>query len=816
MIGNILLTLALLASVFTVIMYFLTYKGYGNTLKLARIGYHSMAISVIAASAMLMNAILTHQYQYKYVFNYSNGDLPTGLLMSTFYAGQEGSFLLWILFSAIVGLILLEYTSKRDDLEPRVMMIFSLAIGFLLMMIAPGLKSPFTFIWTEPQYIEAAKFSTLYIQVAASGQLINAVPFLQNFLFTDPGTNQSLIQVNQDLVAALNANGISFSNFLIQGKGLNPLLQNFWMQIHPPMLFIGFSMSTVPFAFAFAALLKNEYKDWVKQSLPWVLSGMMILGLAIMLGGYWAYGVLGWGGYWGWDPVENSSLVPWIIGVASIHTLLVQKKTQDTGGAGRYVKTNLILAIMTYVLVIYSTFLTRSGILGDASVHSFVDPGMMVYLFLVMFISTFTILGFGAIAFRWKYLEKTFTSEDHIMSRELALFTGSVALIASAIIILAGTSAPIFGSSVDLSFYNELNLPIAIIIGLLNGFSLILKWKSNDNKDILKNSKLSLGISLIATIAIVLLGSVYNIMLILLTFSSAFALAVNIEIAVKVFKTKKLSLGAYIAHAGIAFFFLGVIATGGFTSDEQAQLVKGETKTVLGYDLTFQGYTPTPDGKYKFNIAVTSGNSSSVIAPVMYVAEFNNSLMREPDIWNKLTQDFYVSPLSYDDGRAAESNSSTASGQQFLVKKGETIQYAGKRITFESFNFPSDAMASMQDGKDFFIGAKIKVEALGKVFEVEPKLISSNGERSYENAEVSEIDLKINLTNLDASGSINIVLSSLSENVNSADTGSKMPKEVLSIEASVKPFINLVWAGVLIMVLGFIISVVKRTKESKS
>jgi cytochrome c-type biogenesis protein CcmF len=145
-------------------------------------------------------------------------------------------------------------------------------------------------------------------------------------------------------------------------------------------------MAAAPFAFAMAAVIKNEYDQWVKQSLPWILAGMMVLGLAIMLGGYWAYGVLGWGGYWGWDPVENSSLVPWIVGVALIHTMLIQKKSQANGGNGRFVKTNLILAVMTYVLVLYSTFLTRSGILGDSSVHSFVSPGMLVYFFLVLFI----------------------------------------------------------------------------------------------------------------------------------------------------------------------------------------------------------------------------------------------------------------------------------------------------------------------------------------------------------------------------------------------------------------------------------------------
>ena len=316
MAGNIFIMFALLASVFSIIMYYLTYKGYTNTINLARIGYHLSTIAIIAASAYLLHSLLTHQYQFSYVYNYSNSDLSTGMLMSTFWAGQEGSFMLWLLFTSISGLILLEYTSKRGDLEYRVMMIFTLALAFLLVMVSPGLKNPFAFIWSEPTFIDIKNIKQSYL----------SLPFMQQFMFSDGNTGQTLIKMNEQLAGLLAGNGISIDQFIAFGKGLNPLLNNFWMQIHPPMLFAGFSMATAPFAFAFAALIKNEYKDWVKQSFPWLLAAMMILGLAIMLGGYWAYIILGWGGYWGWDPVENSSLVPWIVGVAAIHTFLIPKQ----------------------------------------------------------------------------------------------------------------------------------------------------------------------------------------------------------------------------------------------------------------------------------------------------------------------------------------------------------------------------------------------------------------------------------------------------------------------------------------------------------
>ncbi len=453
MLGNIAVTIGFLAGLFSITMYYFTYKGYENTLVKARIGYHVTAIMSILASILLAHAVLTHQYQYNYVFNYSGNDLSTGLLLSSFWGGQEGSFMLWVFFTAIIGIILLDYTSKRGDLEPRVMMIFTLNLTFLLFLVNPLLKSPFNFIWMDPSFVELKHIDSQYL----------SLPFIRSFLFEDTAAGKSFVKIGGELKAQLAASGISIQQFIIDGKGLNPLLQNFWMQIHPPVLFVGFAMSAVPFSFAMAALIKNDYKDWVKQAFPWMLTGTMVLGLAIMLGGYWAYGILGLGGYWGWDPVENSSLIPWLIGVASIHTLVIQRKTQSKGGAGRFVKTNLILAMLTYIFVLYSTFLTRSGILGDSSVHSFAEPGMLVYLLLVIFMLTFLLLGATGFVFRWKTLNTDFEAEESILSRELALFTGAVALIASAIIVLAGTSAPIFGQAVEIRFYDELNYPLQLL-----------------------------------------------------------------------------------------------------------------------------------------------------------------------------------------------------------------------------------------------------------------------------------------------------------------------------------------------------------------
>lgn len=802
MVGSVVLTLALIASVTSVIMYFLSYRGQANTLNIARISYHAMSVLVIVAATLFLHAILTHQFQYNYIYNYSGKGLPGGLLISTFYAGQEGSFFLWTLFTVIVGIILQQYSSKRGDLEPRVMAVFTLAVTFLLTMISPLLKNPFAYIWAEPTFISAVNINSAYL----------SMPFLQNFFFSDNSTGQSFIKMSPELYASLSSSGISISNFIIQGKGLNPLLQNFWMQIHPPMLFVGFSMATVPFAFAIAALMKNDYREWVKQSLPWVLAGTMVLGFAIMLGGYWAYGVLGWGGYWGWDPVENSSLVPWIIGVASVHTLLVQKKSlakAGNDGVGEFAKTNLILCVLTYVLVLYSTFLTRSGILGDASVHSFTDPGYTVYLFLLIFIGTFIVLGFGMLAYRWKHLNFETEQYKSALNRELALFTGAVALIASAVIVLVGTSAPIFGQSVEIKFYNELTLPIAIIMGLLNGFSLLLKWKQTNGKDILKKSYFSIIASVVLTMLLIAFAGITDLMMIIFALSASFALFVNLEIAYKIIKGNRLMLGAYVAHIGIALFMIGVVGNSGFSEQLNIELTKGEPKEAFGYKLTFKGYEPFDNGqKYKFNIEIAKGTSSDVVAPVMFFSEYNNGLMREPDIMSEITKDFYVSPVSYEDGSQQPSGSSS----QVALNKGESTQFGDSKIYFEQFNFPQDAMNTMMSGGDFQIGAVLKVEHDGKTTTVEPLMKSVKGTKQYVPAELKDAHLKIELSNLDASGKVELILSNLDDK--QVTTSTSAPKEVLAIEASLKPFINFIWFGVLITVAGFIVSAIRRSKES--
>ncbi len=805
MVGSIILTLALAFSIISMIMYFLNFRGYKNTLNYGRIAYHGMAVLVIAASVFLWYAILTHQYQYNYIYSYSNNDLrDLGIfqLASSFWGGQEGSFMLWLLMTSIVGIILQSYSSKRGDLEPRVMAVFTLATSFLLVMVSPWFKNPFEYIWMTPVFVKVEHLNSQFFNL----------PFIQQFFFTDQSTNQGFIQINKELVSLLSQAGVSVNQFIIDGKGLNPQLLNFWMQIHPPILFAGFSMATVPFAFAIAALMKNDYRDWVKQAFPWMLAGMGVLGLGIMLGGYWAYEMLGWGGYWAWDPVENSSLIPWLVGVAGIHTLLVQKRSQANGGIGKYAKTNLMLCVLTYVLVLYSTFLTRSGVLGDASVHSFVDPGMIVYFFLVLFIGTFIVLGFGMIVFRWKTLNENLKDNESLLSRELALFTAMIVLIASAIIVLVGTSAPIFGQAVDTFFYDEMHLPLAIIIMFLNGISLLIKWQKSDLNELIKKSTYAAVGAVLFTILLVVFGGVREVMIIILSLTTAFSLFVNLDIAIKIVKGNFKMLGAYVAHIGIALFILGVIGSAVYSEEVTVDLVKGKPASAFGYEMTFTEIYPIENNtKYAFNVDVKKGSSEYKVTPVMYRSEFNNSIVREPAILTLLTKDIYFSPLGYDEGVQSQDQHSH---NHISLEKGSSTEFDGAKITFVKFNMAAETMQLMSDGKDFQMGAVLEIEKDGKKTETELLRKQTDGKVEFTSFESKEMNLKIDLENL-AAGVIDIAFSTLDGSETKDTSIQTEGNEVLSVTASIKPFVSLVWTGVAVMVIGFFIAMTRRLKESK-
>jgi len=754
MIGGILVKAAFAACLVSVISYF-QYHRRGNQVLLTtgRLAYFFTVAAVFATAGYFLSLILTHQFQYTYVWSYSSRDLSTPLLVSTFYAGQEGSFMLWTMYTSLIGIFLVLH-SRSKGYEPEVMTFFGLIeLALLLMLIV---KDPFLYVWESW-----------------------------------PG------QVATGFVP-------------VNGRGLNPLLQNYWMVIHPQVLFSGFSSMGVPYAYAMAALLKRDYKNWIRPATPWLVLGATILGTGIMMGGFWAYETLGWGGYWGWDPVENSSLVPWLFCVASIHTTLSQRKT------GGFVRTNLVLAIMCFIMVLYSTFLTRSGVLGDTSVHSFVDPGMWAYWLLIGMIVVFASLSAFLLWIRRKEIPHP-AARQSLYTRETALFVGSMALVASALLITAGTSSPIITeilhgkkSAVDTSYYVSTILPLGILIGLLSGVGQLLWWNRSSSTDFWKTLRTPAILAALATLVLVFID-VRDPLVAMFVFGAAFSLFANLQVGLKIAQGNPKFAGGSVAHIGLAVMFLGFVASSKYDQKETIALTQGKAVHSMGYTLTYTGYRPIDKERYAFEVSVERGGQRYTVAPIMYYTAYNDGLMRNPDIANLYTKDFYLAPLSLE-----QKNDSAAGMQNVELKRGETKMLGALRITFVDFDFPVMQKAAMLEGKEVRIGAKLLVRDGSKKQEtVTPAKIIKAGEQRDDGVRIGDsYEITIAGMHPDREARENSRVEIGVKDIQAAAREPAAQGDVLMAEASVKPFINLVWSGVIIVIVGFLVTIVRRAQEA--
>lgn len=361
-IGNFFVALAFASAFFSALTYYFSTKAadqQATWLSYARKGFYVHGISIIGIVGSLFYILFNHLYEYKYAFDHLNNEMPMKYVFSCMWEGQEGSFLLWTFWHVILGFFLIRWAREW---EPWVMTVVAFVQVFLSSMLLGSFFGEFQF---------------------------GSNPFI---LLREASSNVGLPWTLRPDYLDLDA----FQN----GKGLNPLLQNYWMTIHPPTLFLGFASTMIPFAFAIAGLWKGDLKGWMKPAIPWAFFGVMILGTGILMGGAWAYEALGFGGFWAWDPVENASLVPWLTMVGSAHLLVINQRK------GTSLFTALLLTISTFILILYSTFLTRSGVLGDSSVHSFVDSGILAQLlvYLLFFTAMATYLMVSDRKWRMAYL----------------------------------------------------------------------------------------------------------------------------------------------------------------------------------------------------------------------------------------------------------------------------------------------------------------------------------------------------------------------------------------------------------------------------
>ena len=375
-----------------------------------------------------------------------------------------------------------------------------------------------------------------------------------------------------------------------EGNGLNPLLQNYWMTIHPPVMFIGFASAVIPAAFAMTALVSRKYSNWAESARKWTLFAWASLGVALVMGGYWAYETLGWGGFWAWDPVENSSFIPWIFLGAQIHALFVKRQRQ---GMMRF---SLVIVLLTFWSVLYGTFLTRSGVLADFSVHSFVDLG--INNFLISGLAAFVAIGTSLLILRWRDI-KPGKSYSKVASRSYMVALGVVILFVGGILTLIGTSAPLLTrltdnpSAVGLSYYFATMTPIAVAVLFLLSIFPSFRW----NHGISRPKLLVIGLTTgVLTVAALLITGVTSEFIYLLLFGAAvWAMVSNSYVLISSWWQKNFQ-PAYLAHCGLVLALVGAAVSAGFENKQTVNLPQHRQLDVMGVPGDFRRHSRDAQG----------------------------------------------------------------------------------------------------------------------------------------------------------------------------------------------------------------------------
>jgi cytochrome c-type biogenesis protein CcmF len=820
-IGQLFLSGAFIAAIGAMVLYAMAaYKDDLRLEKISHLFWYAKGTFLLIASGALIYLIMTHQFQYYYVWNYTSLDLETQYLFSAFYGGQEGSFMLWILCSFVVGIGLIRWT--RKPYKAPVMFVMTLTQFFLLSMVV-GWDLNFTQIGATP-------FRTI------AQEMPNA-PF---------------IQANPDFVPA-------------DGSGLNDLLKSPWMMIHPPIIFVGFAMMTVPFAFAIASLWTKTYHEWIRPALPWTLAANLSLLTAIFLGGYWAYETLSFGGYWAWDPVENASLVPWLIGTAGIHAMIIQRKS------ARAHKASLFFAILAYVGIVYQTFLTRSGVLAEQSVHSFVDLGL--YGQLLLFILVMTFMGIGFYLYRYRELPSP-EKESEFLSKEFMTFTGSMLLFILGIVIIVGTSSPIIGrffvenpTPPEIQFYNDWSMPIAIIMALATVVGQHLFWQKHTWESLAGVLVMPLLFTSIATVATIVLGDVRSVYYMIYIFAAWFTVIGNSAVMISLIKKNPKLIGGTLTHIGFGALLLGVIASSVYTEPLldrstaafNARIMAGEVYDEEGfpvtdrrdmfileidrptlvnekYMVTYEGYelsdSPRPGQQtYRLKFEPIDGGRTFYMNPEVYPmlttsTRDNIDWSVDPHVRTGWFSDYYlyVAGSRYVERRNNElarqnrTDSIVPVGDEedeirsIEIRQGETINAGPFSFTF--VNYVPASESALPENTQIGIRSLIRVEHTpsGNAYDVEPLFAVYTDEgQSFIYAPPLEIErwgMEVSFTR------IHPETDSIELTVEGLDT--EFEEDWVLIVAEKKPFVSVVWLGTFLLMAGFTISILRHWSREKN
>jgi len=783
-IGNIFTVIAFAASFMSMVAYFLADRKNDDTyLRLGRISFLAHSLAVIGMVATLFIMIFNQYFEYHYVWQHSNTDMPMKYIFSCFWEGIEGSFMIWTFWHVILGLILFK---SVKGWEAPVLSVISAVQFFMLSMLLGSVifghkfgSNPFTMLLREHP-----DFSNL--------------PIFENVNYTDA----------------------------IDGRGLNPLLQNYWMVIHPPFVLFGYATAIVPFAYAIAGLLRGKYIEWVKPALSWTFFGIGVLGIGVLMGGAWAYESLSFGGFWAWDPVENASLVPWLTMVGAGHLMLIQRKK------GVSVLSLFFLTTITFCLVQYASFLTKSGVLGDTSVHSFTDLGMTGQLAVSLIF--FCVLSIVLIAINYKRFP-THEKEESITSREFWMFVSSLILLVAAFIISFSTSFPVinklFGTNLAttverIDYYNQWITPFAIITSLLLAIGQYLKYTKTDMRSFWKNISISAGLSTIIAVASAIAMEMRNPIYIALLFTSLLATTANTHYWLLFLKGKMKSASASIAHIGFGLLLLGVlisttesevISTNSslydisvlgedFSNNENILLMQNDTLIMGDFFVSYRGKR-AEDNFIHYEVEYMQPNESGELEKQFTLYPYLQLNPRmgnvaEPYTKHYLHKDIYTH-ISYAE---LEDKSEDAILEEHSVGLGDTIFTKTSFMVFDSLDRTPQKRFGGLTENDLAIGAHFTLfDVNTKAHQLEPLFVLRNREFSMTVPDsIPDLGIKISFDGIDPENE-SFKFRILEE----------APKfnDFIVMKAIVFPGINILWLGCIVMGLGSFLSVWQRIRR---
>ncbi|MEE8233733.1 MAG: heme lyase CcmF/NrfE family subunit, partial [Gammaproteobacteria bacterium] len=547
---------------------------------------------IAIAFMCLMHGFITCDFSVAYVAQNSNSALPLGYRISAVWGGHEGSLLLWALILSIWMLAVSIFSrSLPEAFVARVLGVMGL-VSIGFLLFMLLTSNPFTRLWPEP----------------------------------------------------------------LDGADLNPLLQDFGLIIHPPMLYMGYVGFSVAFGFAIAALLDGRLDvTWARWSRPWTIAAWIFLTIGIALGSWWAYYELGWGGWWFWDPVENASFMPWLVGTALIHSLAATEKR------GVFKRWTILLAICAFSLSLLGTFLVRSGVL--TSVHAFAnDPARGVFILIYLGV----VIGGSLTLYAWRAPGNLGGATFKLVSRETLLLINNVLLIVAMITILLGTLYPLILDALGLGklsvgppYFNTVFIPLMALVALFQVFGASSHWKQDRTKRLIQQLRhAAIGSILIGILFVIMLADVTALMAAIGIILAAWIIFGSVQIIYNqgsknqknwssLRKLPRSFYGMSLAHIGLGVTIVGITISSLYSTEKHVKLIPGESFTLSGYTYRLADVSDFEGPNYRANIGrievFKDGKQITVLHPEKRVYHVRNMPMTEAGIDAGFTRDLYVS-----------------------------------------------------------------------------------------------------------------------------------------------------------------------------